>query len=152
MAISWGCAHEFFGKTALASWKPIHEDTNRDADALAYAYGEHPRETDVGESGMLRAPLLTLHEAAEKLKVKESTIRQWIKDRELRAIKFGREWRIAQIDLEAFLNQHANMPPQTDMPRPPPQPPADPPAKAVGKPAGKPAGNADDEPAEAVGS
>ena len=68
---------------------------------------------------MLRAPLLTLHETAEKLKVKESTIRQWIKDRELRAIKFGREWRIAQIDLETFLNRNANMPPQTpNMPAP----------------------------------
>jgi excisionase family DNA binding protein len=87
---------------------------------------------------MLRAPLLTLHEAAEKLKVKESTIRQWIKDRELRAIKFGREWRIAQIDLEAFLNKHANMPPQeASTPQAEPQPAApldreDEPAKAVG--------------------
>jgi excisionase family DNA binding protein len=93
---------------------------------------------------MLRAPLLTLHEAAEKLKVKESTIRQWIKDRELRAIKFGREWRIAQIDLEAFLNQHANMPPQHSPPPqqaapPQPDPPRTPtvdgekgPAKALG--------------------
>ena len=67
---------------------------------------------------MLRAPLFTLHEAAAKLKVKESTIRQWIKDRELRAIKFGREWRIAQIDLETFLNQHANMPSQGNPPPP----------------------------------
>ena len=116
---------------------------------------------------MLRAPLFTLHEAAAKLKVKESTIRQWIKDRELRAIKFGREWRIAQIDLEIFLNQHANMPPQSD--RPPSEPPpathlpaGDRPAETVetgrlpagGNRRGKPAngGTVDDETAGAVGS
>jgi len=57
---------------------------------------------------MLRKPLLTVHETAEKLKVKESTIRTWIRDKQLRAIKFGREWRIAEIDLENFLNEHAN--------------------------------------------
>ena len=99
---------------------------------------------------MLRAPLLTLHEAAEKLKVKESTIRQWIKDRELRAIKFGREWRIAQIDLEAFLNQHANMPSQSTPPPPAEPPPAKPTATAE-RTAGGDAGR-DQETAEAVGS
>lgn len=58
---------------------------------------------------MLNGPLLTVHETAEKLKVKESTIRSWIKDKKLRAIKFGREWRITSNDLEAFLNQNANL-------------------------------------------
>lgn len=57
---------------------------------------------------MLRKPLLTVHETAEQLKVKESTIRAWIRDKKLRAIKFGREWRIAEIDLESFLNENAN--------------------------------------------
>lgn len=57
---------------------------------------------------MLRKPLMTVHETAEQLKVKESTIRTWIRDKKLRAIKFGREWRIAVIDLEDFLNEHAN--------------------------------------------
>ncbi len=60
---------------------------------------------------MLRAPLLTVHEAAEKLRVKDSTIRAWIRHGDLRAIKFGREWRIAVIDLETFLNRHANIEP-----------------------------------------
>lgn len=57
---------------------------------------------------MLRQPLLTVHETAERLKVKESTVRTWIRDKKLRAIKFGREWRVAVIDLEAFLNENAN--------------------------------------------
>ncbi|MBU6406556.1 MAG: helix-turn-helix domain-containing protein [Alphaproteobacteria bacterium] len=57
---------------------------------------------------MLSRPLLTVHETAEQLKVKESTIRAWIRHGKLRAIKFGREWRITVKDLERFLNENAN--------------------------------------------
>lgn len=57
---------------------------------------------------MLSRPLLTVHETAEHLKVKESTIRAWIRQEKLRAIKFGREWRVAISDLERFLNENAN--------------------------------------------
>lgn len=60
---------------------------------------------------MLSKPLLTVHEVAELLKVRESTVRAWINDRALRAIKFGRDWRVAQKDLEAYLNAHANRSP-----------------------------------------
>ena len=59
---------------------------------------------------MLNSPLLTLHEVADLLKVKEATIRAWIQANDLRAIKFGREWRGAQKDLESYLNAHANKP------------------------------------------
>ena len=59
---------------------------------------------------MLSKPLLTIHEVAELIKMRESTIRAWIRDGELRAIKMGRDWRIAQKDLEAYLNAHANRP------------------------------------------
>lgn len=58
---------------------------------------------------MLSKPLLTVHETADQLKVKESTIRAWIRQNKLRAIKFGREWRIAVVDLEHFLNENANV-------------------------------------------
>lgn len=57
---------------------------------------------------MLSKPLMTVHDAADMLQVKEATIRAWIRDKQLRAIKFGREWRIAVVDLELFLNEHAN--------------------------------------------
>ncbi len=60
---------------------------------------------------MLSKPLLTVHETADRLKVKESTIRAWIRQHKLRAIKFGREWRIAVVDLEHFLNENANVAP-----------------------------------------
>lgn len=57
----------------------------------------------------LTQPLLTVHEAAQQLRVQDSTVRSWIRERKLRAIKFGREWRIATGDLESFLNSHTNM-------------------------------------------
>lgn len=57
---------------------------------------------------MLSKPLMTVHEVAEKLQVKESTVRTWIRERKLRAIKVAKDWRIAVVDLEAFLNDHAN--------------------------------------------
>ena len=58
---------------------------------------------------MLRKPLLTVHEVAELLKIKESTVRAMINEKQLRAIKLGRDWRVAVKDLEAFLNEHANI-------------------------------------------
>ncbi len=59
---------------------------------------------------MLSRPLLTLHEVADLLKVKEATVRTWINGCTIRAIKFGREWRIAYKDLEAFVESHATGP------------------------------------------
>jgi len=59
---------------------------------------------------MLSRPMLTVHDVAELLKVRESTVRAWINGSELRAIKFGRDWRIAYIDLESFVNSHENRP------------------------------------------
>lgn len=60
---------------------------------------------------MLSRPMLTVHDVADLLQVKESTVRAWIHDASLRAVKFGRDWRVAQKDLEAFVNSHANRPP-----------------------------------------
>jgi excisionase family DNA binding protein len=60
---------------------------------------------------MLSHPMLTLHEVADLLKVRESTVRSWIHDDSLRAVKFGRDWRVAQKDLESFVNGRANRPP-----------------------------------------
>ena len=57
---------------------------------------------------MLSKPMLTLHEVADLLKMKESTIRSWIKNGDLRAFKFGREWRVAEKDLESFVLAHAS--------------------------------------------
>ncbi len=52
---------------------------------------------------MLSVPLLTTQEVAELLKVSEATVRSWIKHQELRAVKFEREFRIARVDLQNFV-------------------------------------------------
>jgi excisionase family DNA binding protein len=60
---------------------------------------------------MLRKPLLTLQETADLLKLSEATMRGPIKSGYVRAIRIGREWRIAVRDLEEFLDAHANRAP-----------------------------------------
>ncbi|WP_206420033.1 helix-turn-helix domain-containing protein [Minwuia thermotolerans] len=54
--------------------------------------------------------MLTIHEVAELLKMKETTVRGWINDGSLRAVKFGRDWRVAFKDLERFVEERANRP------------------------------------------
>lgn len=59
---------------------------------------------------MPRDAYQTVKEVADRLKVNEATVRQWIRDGELRAIDIGKGWRIADSDLEAFLATHATRP------------------------------------------
>lgn len=59
---------------------------------------------------MLSKAFMTTHEIAELLKVSEATVRTWIHERELRAVRFGREFRIAVKDLEDFVDAHATRP------------------------------------------
>lgn len=56
---------------------------------------------------MLNRPFFTTLEIANLLKVKEPTVRAWIHGGELRAVKLGREFRIAVVDLEDFVNERA---------------------------------------------
>ena len=58
---------------------------------------------------MLSRHLMTVHDAANVLQVQEATVRSWIRERRIRAIKLGKEWRIAVKDLEDFLNDHTNL-------------------------------------------
>ena len=61
---------------------------------------------------MLTKPLMTVHDAAVFLQIRESTVRALIKDKRMRAVKIGKEWRITQVDLLAFLNENANRDPE----------------------------------------
>ena len=54
---------------------------------------------------MLSKPFMTTQEIAELFKVKEPTVRSWINGNQLRAVKLGREFRVAVTDLEAFVKQ-----------------------------------------------
>jgi len=67
---------------------------------------------------MLRKPLLTLQETADLLKLSHATLRGLIKAGDVRAIRIGREWRIAVRDLEEFLNAHANRAPEAHLSEP----------------------------------
>jgi excisionase family DNA binding protein len=48
-------------------------------------------------------PLLTIPQASEVLQVSARTVRRCINRGELIAHRFGRQWRISQADLEAFI-------------------------------------------------
>ncbi|MEQ8248089.1 MAG: helix-turn-helix domain-containing protein [Alphaproteobacteria bacterium] len=60
---------------------------------------------------MLSKPFMTTNEIAELLKVREPTVRSWIHGQELRAVKLGREFRVAVKDLETFVNERATRAP-----------------------------------------
>ena len=49
---------------------------------------------------------LTLPEVAERLKVSRRTIYRWIKNGDLNAYQFGREYRITESALKEFLEAH----------------------------------------------
>lgn len=59
---------------------------------------------------MLNNPFFTIQEIAGLLKVSEATVRNWIHQGELRAIRFSREFRVATKDLEFFVASHATRP------------------------------------------
>jgi excisionase family DNA binding protein len=48
--------------------------------------------------------LLTIEEAAAKLKVTPKTVRNWIREGKIVAVKMGRFWRVTEEDLLAFVN------------------------------------------------
>ena len=54
---------------------------------------------------MLSASFYTIHDVAELLKVSDATVRSWIKNGELQAVKLEREFRIARVDLQAFVEE-----------------------------------------------
>jgi len=67
---------------------------------------------------MPRDAYQTVKEVADRLKVNQATVRQWIRDGDLRAIDIGKGWRISDSDLEAFLATHATRPraPEPELP------------------------------------
>ena len=48
---------------------------------------------------------LTVEEIANDLRVHVSTVRDWIKQKKLKAAKFGRDYRIKRVDYEEFIEQ-----------------------------------------------
>ena len=50
--------------------------------------------------------IYTVPEVARRLQVTGKTVRAWISERKLTAIRVGREWRIREEDIQAFIQQH----------------------------------------------
>jgi excisionase family DNA binding protein len=70
---------------------------------------------------MTHPTLLTLDEAAARLTIAKKTLRDWLKadPPKLRGVKIGREWRIVERELEAFLARALGpQPPDTTTPEP----------------------------------
>ena len=67
----------------------------------------------IAQSKLWRMPLskdwLTADEVAEDLRVHVSTIREWIRQKKLKAAKFGRDYRIKRKDYEEFVEKHYNV-------------------------------------------
>jgi excisionase family DNA binding protein len=49
---------------------------------------------------------LTADEIADDLRVHVSTVRVWIRQKKLKAAKFGRDYRIKRVDYEEFIDKH----------------------------------------------
>jgi excisionase family DNA binding protein len=47
---------------------------------------------------------LTVEETAERLKVHPESVRDWLRTGKLRGLKAGRQWRITESALDAFLH------------------------------------------------
>ncbi len=62
---------------------------------------------------MTEKKLLTPTQVALRLQVNERTVTQWLRKGHLRGFKIGKEWRVSTRDLEAFLEQSANVPAST---------------------------------------
>ena len=58
---------------------------------------------------LLSKDWLTADEVAEDLRVHVSTVREWIRQKKLKAAKFGRDYRIKRKDYEEFIEKHYNV-------------------------------------------
>jgi excisionase family DNA binding protein len=54
--------------------------------------------------------LLTPSDVAKRLQMNERTVTQWLRKGHLRGFKIGKEWRISDVDLDAFIEANANKP------------------------------------------
>jgi excisionase family DNA binding protein len=48
---------------------------------------------------------LTLQDIADELKVHVETVREWIRNKQLVAYKFGRDYRVKREDFEQFVKE-----------------------------------------------
>ncbi len=49
--------------------------------------------------------LLSIAEAAERLNIKEDTLRKWLKEGKIKGIKLGKLWRIREEEIEELIRK-----------------------------------------------
>lgn len=54
---------------------------------------------------MVEEKFFTLAEVADRLKVNYRTVYRWVRSGDLSAIQFGREYRVTETDLQAFIEE-----------------------------------------------
>ena len=59
---------------------------------------------------MVEQRYLTPFDVAKRLQMNERTVTQWLRNGHLRGFKIGKEWRVSELDLGAFLEASANKP------------------------------------------
>lgn len=57
---------------------------------------------------MMDERLLTTSQIADKLQVTEKTVTRWLLAGSLKGYKVGRQWRVREDDLEAFMKASAS--------------------------------------------
>lgn len=50
--------------------------------------------------------MLTVKDVAKRLTVSDKTVKNWIKNGSLKAYKFGRSYKVDEIDLLEFINKN----------------------------------------------
>jgi excisionase family DNA binding protein len=56
---------------------------------------------------------LTVEQVARRLQATERTVREWLRSRRLKGVSAGRQWRIRESDIKAFLREPSDELPQT---------------------------------------
>ena len=67
--------------------------------------------------------LLTPLDVAKHLQMNERTVTQWLRNGHLRGFKIGKEWRVSDVDLDAFMEASANKPSEATANKPNGSPP-----------------------------
>ena len=72
---------------------------------------------------MTQKILLTPSNVAKRLQMNERTVTQWLRNGHLRGFKIGKEWRVSDVDLDAFIEASANIPSEATANKPYGSPP-----------------------------
>ena len=72
---------------------------------------------------MTQKILLTPSDVAKRLQMNERTVTRWLRKGHLRGFKIGKEWRVSDVDLDAFIEASANIPSEATANKPYGSPP-----------------------------